>query len=118
MSGKGVLSLDEFTTAPRRPRSDSIHGLVRTESDADRQPPVATDPGTVTSKQPKEATTEASKALRQMKRARMKGASQFVNVNLDRETKRRLKLASFNMETSMQAIMEKAIRQYLDCHGL
>ena len=52
-----------------------------------------------------------------MKRERMKGASHFVNVNLDRETKRRLKLASFNMETSMQALMEKAIRQYLDANG-
>ena len=60
---------------------------------------------------------EASKALRQMKRARMKGASHFVNVNLDRDTKRRLKLASFNMETSMQALMEKAIQQYLDANG-
>jgi predicted transcriptional regulator len=40
-----------------------------------------------------------------------------VNVNLDRDTKRRLKLASFNTDTSMQAIMEKAIRQYLDTNG-
>jgi predicted transcriptional regulator len=52
-----------------------------------------------------------------MKRARMKGASHFVNVNLDRDTKRRLKLAAFNTDTSMQAIMEKAIRQYLDTNG-
>ena len=52
-----------------------------------------------------------------MKRARMKGASHFVNVNLDRETKRRLKLASFNLDTSMQAIMDKAIRQYLDANN-
>jgi len=47
----------------------------------------------------------------------MKGASHFVNVNLDRDMKRRLKLASFHMETSMQALMEKAIRQYLDANG-
>ena len=64
-----------------------------------------------------ETSSQASKALRQMKRARMKGASHFVNVNLDRDTKRRLKLAAFNMETSMQALMEKAIRQYLDANG-
>jgi len=63
------------------------------------------------------ASSEASKALRQMKRARMKGTNHFVNVNLDRDTKRRLKLASFNMDTSMQTIMEKAIRQYLDTNG-
>lgn len=113
MSGKEILSLDEFATAPRRQRSDRVHGSVRTED----QPPVPIEPVAATSEQPKEATTEASKALRQMKRARMNGTSHFVNVNLDRETKRRLKLASFNMETSMQAIMEKAIRQYLDSHG-
>ncbi|WP_245451082.1 hypothetical protein [Borborobacter arsenicus] len=47
----------------------------------------------------------------------MKGASHYVNVNLDRDTKQRLKLASFNMDTSMQAIMEKAIRRYLDANG-
>jgi predicted transcriptional regulator len=52
-----------------------------------------------------------------MKRARMKGMSHFVNVNLDRDTKRRLKLAAFNLDTSMQAIMAKAIRQYLDANG-
>jgi hypothetical protein len=62
-------------------------------------------------------STEASKALRQMKRVRMKGANHFVNVNLDRDTNRRLKLAAFNLETSMQAIMEKAIRQYLGTNG-
>jgi hypothetical protein len=117
MSGKEILSLDEFTTALRRPRPDRIHGLVRTESNADRQWPAPIEPVVATSEQPNEATTEASKALRQMKRARMKGANHFVNVNLDRETKRRLKLASFNTEASMQAIMEKAIRHYLDANG-
>jgi predicted component of type VI protein secretion system len=61
---------------------------------------------------------DARKALRQVKRERAKGASHFVNVNLDRETKRRLKLAAFNTETSMQTIMERAIRSYLDDHGL
>ena len=64
-----------------------------------------------------EVSTDASKALRQMKRARMKGASHFVSVHLDRETKRRLKLAAFNLDTSMQAIMDKAIRQYLDANN-
>ena len=116
MSGKEILSLDEFTTALGRPRPDRIDGLVRTEDNADHQSPAPIEPVAATSKRPA-ATTEASKALRQMKRARMKGASHFVNVNLDRETKRRLKLASFNMETSMQAIMEKAIRHYLDSRG-
>ena len=47
----------------------------------------------------------------------MKGASHFVNVNLDQDTKRRLKLAAFNMDTSMQAIMEKAIRRFLETNG-
>jgi predicted transcriptional regulator len=39
-------------------------------------------------------------------------------VKLDRATKRRLKLAAFNADTSMQMIMEVAIRTYLDDHKL
>ncbi|WP_246696146.1 hypothetical protein [Mesorhizobium sp. SARCC-RB16n] len=57
---------------------------------------------------------EARKALRRVKRERVKGESFFVNVSLDRRTKRRLKLASFNAETSMQAIIEAAVVKYLD----
>jgi len=49
-----------------------------------------------------------------VKRERVKGENFFVNVSLDRQTKRRLKLASFNTETSMQAIIEAAIVRYLD----
>lgn len=117
MSGKESLSLHEFATAPRRQRPAASlaqdHGgdasLAAPQSAP--TPPAAEDTGKgVTS-------SEASKALRQMKRARMKGANHFVNVNLDRDMKRRLKLASFHMETSMQALMEKAIRQYLDANG-
>lgn len=116
MSSKETLSLDEFATAPRRQRAVTLGATPKAEmellgaaaiSDSARSDRSAEGP----------AGTGASKALRQMKRARMKGASHFVNVNLDRNTKRRLKLASFNLETSMQAIMEKAIRQYLDANG-
>ncbi len=117
MSGKRTLSLDEFATAPRRQRAATPEGPPRVNVEQPRAPAPTADP---TSKEhPEEGTvqTEASKALRQMKRARMKGVCCFVNVNLDRDTKRRLKLASFNMDTSMQAIMEKAIRQYLDGNG-
>lgn len=117
MSGKESLSLDEFATAPRRQRSPATPapdraadaGVVASQS---ARAPAATEETGKGS-----ASSEASKALRQMKRERMKGASHFVNVNLDRETKRRLKLASFNLDTSMQALMEKAIRQYLDANG-
>lgn len=117
MSGKEKLSLDEFATAPRRlrPATDlsSIDGVSGQPADAETEP----QPTPVDDQRRQETASEASKALRRVKRERMKGAAHFVNVNLDRETKRRLKLASFNMETSMQAIMEKAIRQYLDTNG-
>jgi hypothetical protein len=116
MSGKEMLSLDEFATAPRKQRA-----VVETSAavDADRAADAqdAREPRPEEPRERREAPSGASEALRQMKRARMKGVSHFVNVNLDRETKRRLKLASFNMDTSMQVIMEKAIRHYLDANG-
>lgn len=117
MSGKENLSLEEFATAPRKQRSTAVlnPGRAGNEQVADTETGSQSAAGRDQGKA--EIPSEASKALRQMKRARMKGASHFVNVNLDRETKRRLKLASFNMDTSMQAIMEKAIRQYLDTTG-
>ncbi|RWM85608.1 MAG: hypothetical protein EOR84_31600 [Mesorhizobium sp.] len=117
MSGKEILSLDEFATAPRRQRVVTNEASVK--GDAIRTRETRDTPELVSGevREKGETSSEASKALRQMKRARMKGASHFVNVNLDRETKRRLKLASFNMDTSMQAIMEKAIRQFLDANG-
>lgn len=108
-----MLSLDEFATAPRKQRA-----VVETPAAGDADSTAeAREPGQKEPRERREASSEASKALRQMKRARMKGASHFVNVNLDHDTKRRLKLAAFNTDTSMQAIMEKAIRQYLDTNG-
>lgn len=117
MNGKEVLSLDEFTTAPRKRRV--VTDVTPARGGADRTREAGDTPELVAGevREKGETSSQASKALRQMKRARMKGASHFVNVNLDRETKRRLKLASFNMDTSMQAIMEKAIRQFLDGNG-
>lgn len=117
MSGKEALSLDEFATALRKPRASTPGNLSRSEADRPTSTGDAPEPAAKEDGERKEASTEASRALRQMKRARMKGASHFVNVNLDRDTKRRLKLASFTAETSMQDIMEKAIRQYLDTNG-
>lgn len=118
MTGKETLSFDEFATAPRRQPAATSEGQAR-ENGEQGGSESAQKSDSRSKKRPEEGMvqTEASKALRQMKRARMKGASHFVNVNLDRETKRRLKMASFNMDTSMQAIMEKAIRQYLDANG-
>lgn len=117
MNRKETLSLDEFATAPRKQRADLMHGLDRDMDNNLGQREQPPELAARTHPEKAETSTEASKALRQMKRARMKGANQFVNVHLDRDTKRRLKLASFNMDTSMQAIMEKAIRQYLDANG-
>jgi predicted transcriptional regulator len=115
MSGKESLSLDEFATAPRRQRPAAPASSVRGQDEESATMRGMSDAEVDRAKG--ETSSEASKALRQMKRARMKGASHFVNVNLDRDTKRRLKLASFTMDTSMQALMEKAIRQYLDANG-
>jgi len=117
MSGKESLSLDEFATAPRRQRPAAVVDTERAVGERLAVTEAASEPAAAEEQGKASATGEASKALRQVKRARMKGASHFVNVNLDRETKRRLKLASFNTETSMQSIMEKAIRQYLDASG-
>lgn len=117
MSGKESLSLDEFATAPRRQRAAVSLDPDRAGDESPAAPQSAPIPAAGEQSGRGAASSEASKALRQMKRARMKGTSHFVNVNLDRDTKRRLKLASINLETSMQALMEKAIRQYLDANG-
>jgi hypothetical protein len=114
MSRKENLSLDEFATAPRKRAADRIAPMTNAEA-ADEHVGRHSPPD-----QPDEnlRRLEARKALRQVKREREKGESHFVNVSLDRTTKRRLKLASFNTETSMQAIMERAIVKYLDELGL
>ncbi len=117
MTGKESLSLDEFVTAPRRQRPAASLDRDRAGDESPVAPQSAPEPAAREETGRSTASSEASKALRQLKRARMKGASHFVNVNLDRDTKRRLKLASFNMDTSMQAIMEKAVRQFLERNG-
>ena len=117
MTGKETLSFDEFATAPRRQRAATPEGQARANGEQRSEPAQKSDSISKEGSEDGTVQSEASKALRQMKRERMKGASHFVNVNLDRDTKRRLKLASFNMETSMQHLMEKAIRQYLDANG-
>jgi len=117
MTGKETLSFDEFATAPRRQRAAAPEGQARGYGEQRGEPAPTSDSRSKEGPDDGTVQSEASKALRQMKRARMKGASHFVNVNLDRDTKRRLKLASFSTETSMQSIMEKAIRQYLDAGG-
>jgi hypothetical protein len=125
MTGKDSLSFDEFLTAPRkRSPVDAPEPMGGLE-------PLGEKPGKGAAAAGASPTSsggdladddtrrqDARKALRQMKRERTKGASHFVNVNLDRETKRRLKFAAFNTDTSMQMIMERAIRSYLDDHGL
>jgi hypothetical protein len=114
MSSKENLSLDEFATAPRKRAADRI--AYMTDAEAADEHVVRASP----TEQPNENARrlEARKALRQVKRERVKGERHFVNVSLDRKTKRRLKLASFNAETSMQAIMEQAIVKHLDELGL
>jgi len=116
MSAKETLTLDEFATAPRRQHSTAAVKPARAEIER-RADTGAVEPTAGAEQEKGETSSEASKALRQMKRVRMKGASHFVNVHLDRDMKRRLKLAAFNLDTSMQALMEKAIRHYLDANG-
>ena len=117
MTGKETLSFDEFATAPRKQRVGAVGRPASADSEHLADTRVMSELTEGEEREKGETSSEASRALRRMKRARMKGASHFVNVNLDRDTKRRLKLASFNMDTSMQAIMEKAIRQFLDANG-
>ncbi|TIT99686.1 MAG: hypothetical protein E5W43_11060 [Mesorhizobium sp.] len=109
MSRRENLSLDEFATAPRK---QIAAGPVNV-----RQQDIATRSPEPPSSKPEveiDIRQEARKALRRVKRERVKGENFFVNVSLDRQTKRRLKLASFTAETSMQAIIEAAIVKYLD----
>ncbi|MDQ0332924.1 hypothetical protein QFZ88_005306 [Mesorhizobium sp. YL-MeA3-2017] len=112
MSGREHLSLEEFVTAPKKKLVVDVLDARSPEADAGLAEPPANRA---------EADTiirqEARKALRRVKRERVKGESFFVNVSLDRRTKRRLKLASFDAETSMQSIIEAAIIKYLDDMG-
>ena len=117
MSVKESLSPDEFVTAPRRQRPSATPAMDPARDDSIGVPQSVPAPAATEDTERGAVSSEASRALRQMKRERMKGARYFVNVNLDRDTKRRLKLASFNMDTSMQHLMETAIRQYLDTNG-
>ena len=119
MSRKETLSLDEFTTAPRKqaarptaPSDPVVKTLPENRTHSPEPPSFGGEAGG-----PALQRQEARKALREVKRERMKGVHNFVNVNLDRDTKRRLKLASFSAETTMQSIMESAIRKYLDENG-
>jgi hypothetical protein len=114
------LTLGEFATAPRKPvqLKPALGGSAR-RPDGEGGPgpqcsaplqPVESDDGQAT-------RSDARKALRRLKRERLKGVQNFVNVHLDRETKRRLKLASFEAEVSMQSLMEVAIKRFLDENG-
>ncbi|RUW47509.1 hypothetical protein EOA32_28615 [Mesorhizobium sp. M1A.F.Ca.ET.072.01.1.1] len=109
MSRREHLSLDEFATAPRKQVAAGGVNL-RPQDSATRSP----EPPSSKPEVEVDMRLEARRALRRVKRERVKGESFFVNVSLDRQTKRRLKLASFNAETSMQAIIEAAIVKYLD----
>ena len=122
MSRQENLSLDEFVTAPRKQTAKLTQPLISSNlapgtSSGHQSPRPESPPAAEGAYEPALQQQEARKALRQVKRERMKGAHNFVNVNLDRETKRRLKLASFTAETTMQSIMEKAIQKYLDESG-
>lgn len=125
MTGKDSLSFDEFLTAARKQSpmgaAEPMEGLAPLEAEPGKGTAAAGASPTSNAGELADGGTrrqDARKALRQMKRERTKGASHFVNVNLDRETKRRLKFAALNTDTSMQTIMEKAIRSYLNDHGL
>ena len=100
MSRREHLSLDEFATAPRK-QADVNRIELRQQTTEPGAPAPSPDKPDVDA----DMRQEARRALRRVKRERVKGESFFVNVSLDRRTKRRLKLASFNAETSMLAII-------------
>lgn len=122
MTREEKLTLDEFVTAPRK---TALPTPVETEDmppAAEAAAPVPVASGQVTGVEGREGDDtarrlDARKALRRVKRERMKGVQNFVNVHLDRETKKRLKLASFTSERSMQSIMERAIIKFLAENG-
>lgn len=122
MKREDKLTLDEFVTAPRK---RALPKQVETEdmsSSAEAAAPAPDVSGQVTGVGGKEGDDavrrlDARKALRRVKRERVRGVQNFVNVHLDRQTKQRLKLASFTSERSMQSIMERAIIKYLDDNG-
>lgn len=114
------LTLDEFVTAPRkagapRPASAAADRPQAHDSAKNEAVVMPSEPPETPNSQ--ETRTDARKALRRLKRERMKGVQNFVNVHLDRETKKRLKLASFTSEVPMQSLMETAIRKFLDDNG-
>jgi hypothetical protein len=114
------LTLDEFVTAPRKagaPRPALAPADRQRADDGAKDDAVVTPSEQVETPNIQETRTDARKALRRLKRERMKGAQNFVNVHLDRETKKRLKLASFTSDVSMQSLMETAIRRFLDDNG-
>jgi hypothetical protein len=114
------LTLNEFVTAPRKvgPTRPAPALVARQATDDMPQTEaVATVSEQTGDDENQETRTEARKALRRLKRERVKGVQNFVNVRLDRETKKRLKLASFTSELSMQSLMETAIRKFLDDNG-
>src|SRR5690606_28637372 len=74
MSGKESLSLDEFATAPRRQRAAASLSPDRTGDESPDAPQSASAPAAREEAGRGAASSEASKALRQMKRARMTGA--------------------------------------------
>lgn len=114
------LTLDEFVTAPRKagaPRP-ALAPADRQRADDGAKDAAVVLPSKQTGDDETEGTrTEARKALRRLKGERMKGVQNFVNVHLDRETKKRLKFASFTSEVSMQSLMATAIRKFLDDNG-
>ena len=120
MKREEKLTLDEFATAPRKalePKPAGGEGDRRHSGDGGPglQFHAPSEPGP---RDDRQATrSDARKALRRLKRERLKGVQNFVNVHLDRETKRRLKLASFEAEVSMQSLMEAAIKRFLDENG-
>jgi ElaB/YqjD/DUF883 family membrane-anchored ribosome-binding protein len=120
MKREEQLTLDEFVTAPRKiglSQMTSVPLARQAIDDAPQTEAVLASSERKEDDEIQETRTEARKALRRLKRERMKGVQNFVNVHLDRETKKRLKLASFTSELPMQSLMETAIRKFLDENG-
>lgn len=118
MKREEKLTLDEFVTAPRKaaaPRPASAPADLQQDSAKDEV--VVAPFEQAEAPDGRETRTDARKALRRLQRERLKGVHNFVNVHRDRETKKRLKLASFTSEVSMQSLMEAAIRKFLDDNG-
>lgn len=132
MTGKGHLSLGDFTIAAKTAVRDDDRDIAERPA----APPtlsahpddVTTSPDALLSRKPSAerekksrgramAQEEARYSLKNLKRAKQREVKFFVNVALDHTTKSRLKRAADDNDIKMATVMKAAIDFYLTENG-